>query len=193
MKAVNGFKSEANTKKAGPLPAGAYVARIKAVKIEGNEPDQQLMLWVDVCEGPYMDYFMNRYKREKENSRYDPKYKGIFKLRIPNEANTKAMYPESDLRRFNDAIFRIEQSNEGYAWDWNEQGLVGKYVGINMQLSECNGYPYTKIARLEIAGDVRKGIVKELPPQVPKGDAYDTPHIDQQSGFTAVETDELPF
>jgi hypothetical protein len=193
MKAFNGFKAEANTKKTGPLPAGAYVAKIKGVKIEGNEPDQQLVLRVDVCEGPYTDYFLNRYKREKENSRYEPRYKGDYKLRIPNEANTKAMYPESDLRRFNDAIFRIEQSNEGYTWDWDEKGLVGKVVGINMQASEYNGYEFTKIGRLEIAGDVRKGIVQAMQPKAPKGDAYDTPQIDQQTGFTAVETDELPF
>ena len=193
MKAFNGFKAEANTKKTGPLPAGAYVAKIKGVKIEGNEPDQQLVLRVDVCEGPYTDYFLNRYKREKENSRYEPRYKGDYKLRIPNEDNTKAMYPESDLRRFNDAIYRIEQSNEGYTWDWDEKGLVGKLVGINMQASEYNGYEFTKIGRLEIAGDVRKGIVQAMQPKAPTGDAYDTPHIDQQTGFTAVETDQLPF
>ena len=193
MKPINGFKSEAISKKPKMLPAGPYVARIKAVKIDGQEPDQQLILRVDVCEGEYMDYFMNRYKSDKENSRYEPRYKGDFKIRIPNENNTKAQYPESDLKRFNDAIYRIEKSNEGYHWDWNEQGLVGKIIGINMQESECNGFPFTKIARLEIAEDVRRGIVATMKPKLPTGDAYDTPQIDQQSGFTAVETDELPF
>ena len=66
-----------------------------------------------------------------------------------------------------------------------------------MQESEYNGNKFTKIARLEIAGDVRCGKVKPIPPKEQKGDAYDTPYIqpnvDQQSGFTAVETDELPF
>ena len=199
MKAFNGFKAEANTKKGGPLPAGPYVARIKKVWIEGQEPDQQLVLRVDVCEGPYTDYFLNRYLRERDKSRYEPKYKGDYKLRIPNEANTKALYPDTDKRTFNDATYRIEESNPGYRIEfdengnWDEQTLVGKYIGINMQLSEYNGYPFTKIARLEIAGDVRKGIVKEMPPKVPKGDAYDTPQIDQQTGFTAVETEDLPF
>lgn len=192
MKAFTGFKSEASSKKPQPLPAGPYVAKIKAVKIEGQEPDQQLVLRVDVCEGEYTNYFFNRYKREKENSRFEPRYKGDYKLRIPNPDNAKAMYPESDLRRFNDAIFRIESSNPGYHWDWNENGLVGLLVGINMQESEYNGIPFTKIGRLETADDVRQGIVHAMRPKEPRGDAYDTPHIDQQSGFTAVET-ELPF
>ena len=198
MKAFNGFRSEASNK-TGPLPAGAYVARIKGVRIDGDEPDQQLILRVDVCEGPYTDYFLNRYKREKATSKYEPRYKGDFRLRIPNEANTKAMYPESDKRRFNDAIWRIEKSNPGYEvrfdenGNWDEQTLKGLYIGINMQASEYNGIPFTKIGRLEIAGDVRNGLVQAMHPKAPTGDAYEPQRIDQQTGFTAVETDELPF
>lgn len=194
MKAFQGFKSEAAGRKADPLPAGPYVAMIKAVKIDGKEPDQQLIIRVDVCEGEFTDYFMNRYKREKESGRFEPRYKGDFKLRIPNDNNPKAQYPESDLRRFNDAIYRIEKSNPGYQWDWNEQGLVGKTVGINMQAGEYNGNPYTRIGRLEIADDVRKGIVERMKPREARGDAYEPPVTDQQTGFTAVELDEgLPF
>ena len=111
MKAFNGFKSEASNNKPKALPAGPYVAKILNVKVDGEEPDQTLVLRLDVAEGEYTDYFKDRYNREKENSKYEPKYKGDFRLRIPNEANTKAMYPESDIRRFNDAIWRIEKSN----------------------------------------------------------------------------------
>ena len=193
MKAYNGFKSEAQSQKPKMLPAGPYVAKIIAVKIDGYEPDQTLILRVDVCEGPFTDYFRNRYKTEKEKSQYEPRYKGDYKLRIPNDENTKAMYPESDKKRFNDAIYRIEKSNEGYHWDWNEQGLVGKIVGINMQEGDYNGYAFTKIGRLEIAEDVRRGIVKAMPAKAPKGDAYE-PQIDQQSGYEQVQMDsELPF
>jgi hypothetical protein len=190
MKPINGFKSEIMSKKPKMLPAGPYVAKIKAVKIDGQEPNQQLVLRVDVCEGEYTDYFMKRYKMEAENSRFEPRYKGDYKLRIPNE---NSMYPESDLRRFNDAIARIERSNEGYKWDWNEQGLVGKLVGINMQQGDYNGYPFTKIASLAIADDVRKGLVETLAPIAPRGDADDSEHIDKQSGFTAVQDEQLPW
>jgi hypothetical protein len=193
MRAYSGFKSEASSSKPKMLPAGPYVAKIKGVKIEGREPDQTLILRVDVCEGPYTNYFFNRYTEESKSSRYDVKYKGDYKLRIPNDENTKALYPESDIKRFNDAIFRIEKSNEGYHWDWNEQGLKGLTVGINMQEDEYNGYKYTKIGKLEIADDVRAGIVKPMEPKEKRGDADDSAHIDQQSGFVAVETDELPF
>ena len=191
MKAFNGFKSEAQSSKPRQLPAGEYVAKIKAVKIEGQEPDQALILRLDVCEGEFTDFFLNRYKRDEKSSNYPPKYKGDFRLRIPNDDNTKALYPESDLKRFNDAIYRIEQSNPGYHWDWDEKGLVGLLVGINMQQGECNGFPFTKIGRLEIADDVRKGIVETMKPKKPSGQTV-TGEADDM-GFTPVETDELPF
>lgn len=191
MKAFNGFKSEPQGNKPKMLPAGAYVARIKAVKIDGQEPDQTLVLRMDVVEGEHTDYFTNRYKYEMERKNgYEPRYKGDFRLRIPNEANTRAMYPETDQKRFNDAIWRIEKSNEGYHWDWNEQGLVGLIVGINMQEGEYNGSPFTKIGRLEVAEDVRRGIVQPMRPSKPRGDAYEPP-VDQQSGFVKVDDDSV--
>lgn len=189
MKPFAGFKSEASSNKPRQLPAGPYVAVIKAVKIDGQEPDQSLILRLDVAEGEYADYFMSRYKREAEKGSYEPRYKGDFRLRIPNENNTKAMYPESDLRNFNDAMFRIESSNPGYHWDWNEQGLVGKTVGINMQEREFNGNTFTAIGRLENADDVRKGIVQ---PMKPRGGST-AAKTDAQSGMTVVQQEELPW
>lgn len=187
MKPFAGFKSEASSNKPRMLPAGPYVAVIKAVKVDGEEPDQSLILRLDVSEGEFKDYFMNRYKRESESGKYEPKYKGDFRLRIPNPDNTKAMYPESDLRNFNDAMYRIESSNPGYKWDWEERGLIGKTVGINMQEKEYNGSTYTKIGRLEIAEDVRKGIVKTMPSKVSQ------PTTDTESGMTVVQQEELPW
>ena len=184
MKPFAGFKSEAISNRPKMLPAGPYVAVIKAVKIDGQEPDQQLVLRVDVSEGEYKDYFMNRYKRENESGKYEVKYKGDFKLRIPNPENTKALYPESDLRNFNDAMYRIESSNPGYKWDWEERGLIGKTVGINMQEREYNGNLFTRIGRLENADDVRKGIVKPMPSKV---------STDAASGMTVVQQEELPW
>lgn len=193
MKAFNGFKSEASTGKIKQLPVGAYVAKIKKVFIDGTEPDQYIRLRVDVCEGPYKDFFFNRFMQDKEKSQYEPKYKGDYKIRIPNDNNPKAMYPESDLKRFNDMIYRIEQSNDGYHWDWDEKGLEGLLVGINMVESEYNGFRFTKIGRTEIAQDVRAGKVAPIQPKAPKGDADDSTFIDPQSGFVGVEVDSLPF
>jgi len=195
MKAFNGFKSEASGKAYAQLPPGAYVAKIKAVKIDGQEPDQSLILRLDISEGEYTDYYMKRYMHDTKNEKsvYPAKYKGDFRIRIPNPDNKRAMYPESDLKRFNDAIYRIENSNSGYRWDWDENGLKGLTVGISVQQGTYNGSNFTKIARLEIADDVRKGIVKQMLPMAPRSDASYDPPIDQQTGFAVVDDESVPF
>lgn len=194
MKAFEGFKSEASNKIEN-LPAGPYVAVIKNVKIDGAEPDQALILRVDVSEGPYDGYFLDRFQKEtrKANGKYEPRYRGDFRIRIPNDANTKALYPESDKRRFNDMIYRIEKSNDGYHWDWNEDGLKGLTVGINMQQDEYNGVPFTKIGRLEIADDVRKGLVKPMAASARVSGEKAEPSKDKQTGMEKVDQPELPW
>ena len=136
MKAFEGFKSEASGKAYEQLPPGAYVATIKAVKIEGHEPDQTLILRLDIAEGEYEGYYTKRYMHDTKNekTKYPAKYKGDFRIRIPNPDNKRAMYPESDLKRFNDAIYRIENSNAGYRWDWEENGLKGLTDQFGIQL-----------------------------------------------------------
>ena len=195
MKAFDGFKSEASGKAYPQLPPGAYVAKIKAVKIEGQEPDQTLILRLDISEGEYTDYYTKRYMHDTKNekSMYPAKYKGDFRIRIPNPDNKRAMYPESDLKRFNDAIYRIEKSNDVYHWDWNEDGLKGLTVGVSVRQGTYNGSGFTKIARLETADDVRKGLVKEMLPMAPRSDASYDPPIDSQSGFQIVDDGTVPF
>ena len=199
MKQFAGFKSEASASGAYEmLPAGAYVAQIKNVRIDGTEPDQSLVLRVDVTEGEYAGYFTNRYKHDagNTNSKYPAKYKGDFRLRIPNPDNKKAQYPESDLRRFNDAIWRIEQSNPGFHWQWVEGNLAGLQIGISMQEGEYNGMPYTTIGRLETVDDVRQGKVKPMKPRKPRSDAGITDvstETTTPAGAQAVDDIEIPF
>ena len=192
MKAFDGFKSEASNSKGYPiLPAGPYVAKIIAVHIDGDEPDQRLILRLDIAEGPYANYYMDRYKAEseKKGSKYPVKYKGDIWFHIPNPDNQMAKYPESDKKRFNDMVYRIEQSNPGYHWDWNENGLRGLLVGVSVQAGIYNDSPYTKPARLEIADEVRAGLVGIMEDKAPRGDAYEAPG--QQ--YVAVNDPDLPF
>lgn len=195
MKQYEGFKSEASGKKYPMLPAGTYVAGIKNVKIDGQEPDQQLVLRLDIIEGEYAGYYTKRYENDSQGAGYDQqyqaKYKGDLRIQVPNPDNTKRSHPEWDVRTFNNAIYCIEQSNPGYKWDWDEKKLKGKTVGINVREGTYNGNVYTQIGRLEVAEDVRQGIVETMKPKKPSGQTVTG--VDAQTGFTGVETDELPF
>ena len=209
MKQFNGFKAEAKAKGYPQLPAGPYVAKIMAVKIDGYEPDQSLILRLDVAEGEYTGYYAKRFQHDSENknARYPAKYKGDFRLRIPNVNSKKSMYPEADLANFNDAMFKIEESNPGYHWNWDENSLKGLMVGISVQQGSYNGNQFTRISRLEIVDEVRTGKVSTMAPMEPRSDAYEAPGATYQppvtqqvnyteamaGGFTKVDTDELPF
>ncbi len=191
-----GMKAEESKKGFDPLPAGPYVGKIMNVKIDGTDPDQTLVIRLDVIEGEHAGYFTRRYQHDQEaGGQYEVRYKGDYKLRIPNPRNTNARYPDSDKRRFNDLLWRVEKSNPGYHWDGDETKLKGKIIGFSMQDDEYNGAKFTRIARMEIADDVRKGLIKVMDPRPPRSSgAVEVPAAPAPAGdgFTQVEV-ELPF
>lgn len=190
MKKFDGFKSEAQKAGVPMLPAGAYIAGIQAVKIEGTEPDQRLVLRLEIIEGDWAGYYARRYENDAQSAarfHYEAKYKGDFRIQIPDRANTKREHFDWDLRNFNGSIWAIEQSNEGYSWDWDEKKLKGKTVGISVREGSYNGSPYTTIGRLESAEEVRQGKVKPMKPMKPRSDAA------EPQNFVEVEEEEIPF
>ena len=201
MAKIKGFKSEAPVKGFPMLPKGAYVCGIKNVKIDGDAPDQQIVFRVDIIEGDEAGYFTKRYNHDKENAQqYEAKYKGDFKVQIPNADNAKRQHPEWDLKKLNNTVWAIEQSNPGFRWDGDTEHIgqfKGNTVGINMQYGTFNGSGFTRIGQFCVAEDVRKGIVppmKDLPDRMSGDDTQaSAPAATDPSGFTPVETDELPF
>ena len=192
MKPIEGFKAEAPAASYPMLPKGLYVAKINNVKIDGDEPDQRLVLRVDITEGEHTGYYVKRFNSDKERGgQYEAKYKGDFSIQIPNQNNPRRQHYDWDNRAFGNAIWAIEQSNPGYHWDWNEQGLKGKAVGINVRGGTYNGKPYTSIGRLESVQAIRDGSAKVMADAKPRGDAQTAGNMD--GGAIVGTDDELPF
>ena len=124
MKAFNGLEIKKSVSASEPLPAGGYVAKILNAKVETYDWGEKLCISFDIAEGEYKDFFSKQYK---ENTREDKKWKGNFRLTVPQESN---QYFDSQKRTFGNAIWAIEESNPGYHWDWNEAALKGKMVGV---------------------------------------------------------------
>ena len=124
MKAFNGLEIKKSVSASEPLPAGGYVAKILNAKVEEYSWGEKLVISFDIAEGEYKDFFRKQYN---ENTREDKKWKGNFRLTVPNEGN---QYFDSQKRAFGNAIWAIEESNPGYHWDWNESALKGKMVGV---------------------------------------------------------------
>jgi hypothetical protein len=190
----DGMKAQESSSTVKQLPAGPYVAKVLGARVIGTEPDQQLEVMLDIAEGPFTDFYMNKFAAAKERgSNYEVRYKGLMKFRIPNPDNKNAMYPESDRRRFNDLIARFQNSNEGFVWDGDESRLTDLLVGVSVQEDEFNGNKFTKPVRLENAQDVRDGKVKTMAPKWEKSaDPTKAPMVDQRSGMKVVK-EKLPW
>ena len=195
-----GMKAEENKSDSfRQLPVGAYVAKVLKTEIDGTAPNQALIIGLDVAEGEFENFFMNKFLSAKAaGSKFgEVKFKGTYRLRIPNSSNKEDPYPETTFRRFNDMIYRFQASNPGFTWTGDESKLVGLLVGINMQEDSYNGNMFTRVGKLENVQDVRDGKVKHMKPRQRQGTA--TPAmampepVDEPSGFTPVETVELPF
>ena len=91
-------------------------------------------------------------------------------------------------------MFCVEESNPGYAWDWDEKKLKMKKVGIRVRnrIYEYNNKirSTTEIGSLAVAQDVRDGNVKQMADR----DQTKNKTADSAQGFTDVSEDtEVPW
>ena len=123
-KIENWDKVEANFGEAKKLKAGGYVCVVLAVKKEKSQKSGKEMLVInfDIASGEYKNFYMDKYKNapRDEANPVEPKWQGKYYILLEGEGY------EGRLKAFTTSI---EQSNEGYTWDWNEQNLKGKIFG----------------------------------------------------------------
>lgn len=99
------------------LPAGGYICKIKSVS---DVPEKEyLKIEFDIADGKYKNWYADINKRTS-------KWYGNF-IRS---------YKESATGFFKGFITAIEESNPGYKWNWQEQTLVGKWVGLVIAYEE---------------------------------------------------------
>jgi len=119
MKKVDGYE-DAKENQGGEferLPAGGYVCKIKSVE---NVLDRQyLKIEFDITEGQYRGWYTGIYKRTGS-------WYGSF-IRS---------YKDSAVSFFKGLMTAVEESNPGYKWDWTEQSLVNKNVGLVLGYEE---------------------------------------------------------
>ena len=159
MKAFNGLEIKKSVNTREPLPAGGHVAKILNAKVEEYTWGEKLVISFDIAEGEYKDFFRKQYN---ENTREDKKWKGNFRLTVPQEGN---QYFEGQKRTFGNAIWAIEESNPGYKWDWVEVALKGKMVGVlfrnfEWEMNGNSGWS-TECCTFVSVEDVRNGNFKQ--------------------------------
>lgn len=130
MKAFSNYdeaKKQAQAQSGAKLPKGAYVCKIMGVRYEEGKDGKSdvLVLQFDITEGEQKDFFKKQYEA---NTSEDKKWKGTVRIYIPNDdGSEKDGWTKKSFAGWMDAF---EKSNSGYSWNWDEQTLKNKFVGI---------------------------------------------------------------
>ena len=144
----------------GKLPVGGYVLKVKNVKIEKRQNmSDQLVLFFDIEEGEYQDFFSENYKAQTQE---DKKWKGTYRLWCPSDDGTDK--DEWSKRRFKTVMNAFEASNPGFKWEWDEKKLNGKLIGgiFNQKEYDFNGHSgfFTQCHSLTDVDTIRSGKFK---------------------------------
>ena len=197
MRPFNNYKTTQTISARAQLPVGAYICQIlKAEEKVYSSPKgewHKLEVSFDICEGEHKDFYANDYRAQ---SGEDKKWKGVLRMNIPTDDGSEA--DGWTKRSFKTNILAIEESNNGYHWDWNEAQLKGKTVGIVFRSEEWeyNGKRGWRTAPFKMvpAADVKSGNIKIPDPKPLNGKAASQASTAADlSDFVEVASADLPF
>lgn len=190
MKPFDGYKAEKPVGAKENLPVGAYIAKILEAKEIEYSWGNVLLISFDITEGEHKDFFANDYKAQTSE---DKKWRGTFRLNQPKE-DDNSVENGWTKNTFNNTMYAIEASNNGYHWSWDEKTLKGKSVGVvyrNFEW-EVNGKTgwSTECGMIIPVDNVRTGKYKPMKDRPLKNKAA-TPTSNTFVPYD--ENEELPF
>lgn len=185
------------------LPLDAYVCKVKKAAVQSNEHGEQLCILFDIYEGDWRNFYTEDYE---SNTQANKKWKGVLRQFLPKDDGSEK--DEWTKRSFKGMITAFEKSNPSYAWNWDENSLVGKLIGVLFRNEEWEyegktGWavrPYRAIS-VESArnGDFRLPKDKPLKSKTDVGfgysESYKVQTYSEASDFSVIDDDdsELPF
>ena len=197
MRPFNNYETTQTISARAQLPVGAYICQILKAeeKVYSSSKGEwhKLEVSFDISEGEHKDFYANDYRSQ---SGEDKKWKGILRMNIPSDDGSEA--DNWAKRSFKTNILAIEESNNGYHWDWNEAQLKGKTVGIVFRSEEWeyNGKRGWRTAPFKMvpAADVKSGNIKIPDPKPLNGKAASQASTAADlSDFVEVASADLPF
>ena len=174
------------------LPRGGYVCRIVGAKSEDNsDGSQYVKVAFDIAEGEHKDFFQDKFD---QNTNEDKKWSGVYTLSVPkDDGSEKDTWTKRRFKTFTNAL---EDSNDGYHFDWDETKFKDKLVGMifNYREYEFNGMTgmTPNVARVTSVEEIRKGEYK-----IPQDRLLNKKKAESISGFVNVPESatevEIPF
>lgn len=123
------------------LPIGAYECVIMDARVNHNEQSGKdtFKVSVDIASGEFKDYFRKMYEND---TRIDRKWN--------NNAVKYLSYTGDNIAYFKGFLTVVENSNQGYKWDWDETKLKGKKVCGVFQYEEYEKQDGTKGVKVRL-------------------------------------------
>jgi hypothetical protein len=178
------------------LPVGGYICKILNAEIQSTNYGDKLVISFDIAEGEHKDFYAANYKAQDAE---DKKWKGNYRVSVPADDGSED--DNKVMGRFKTFIQRIEDSNSGYHWDWDEKKLKGKLIGIIFNEKEYNfegrtGF-FTNPIYTTTIEEIREGKFKIPAPTYLKQNSSSNAGASQGSdGFMNIPDgfgEELPF
>jgi hypothetical protein len=175
------------------LPKGGYIAKILDCKEESSATGYRwLAISFDISEGEHKGHFAEQYRANTSETK---RWRGTYNAFIPEEGS---QYYEDNLNRFKTMIANIEESNQGYHWDWDETKLKGKTIGVIFGEKEIKTDKGDKIVITECKGIRSVDAIKNGKFKVPElktlSGANSKPSVKPAADpFASVLDDDLPF
>ena len=170
MKKINGFEDVKASGDNIQLPAGGYIAMVTAVE---DVPDKEyLKISFDIAIGEYAHYFGDMEERLGWNN-------GVF----------YRSYKENALGMFKQFTNVIEESNDGYKWNFEEKTLRAKVFGVILGEEEYIKNDGSVGTRLRVASVKNVKAIEEGKFKVPEKKLVEKP---EAAPADLIPTD-LPF
>lgn len=109
------------------LPLDAYVCKVKRAEVQG----EQLCIAFDIAEGAQSGFYKRAFASD---NRENKKWKGVLRLWLPKDDGSER--DEWTKSTFKGMTTSFEKSNPGYKWNWDEQSLAGRLIGIMFRNEE---------------------------------------------------------
>lgn len=193
---IKKFKDYEQTKSYGGfdrLPKGGYVLVIKGAEVLSNRIGEYIKIAADIYEGEFIQFFTREYKNQQTE---DKKWHCNYLLNIPkDDGSEQDGWTKRKFKTFTEAL---EESNEGYHFDWDEQKFKGKLIGGLFNEREYEGRDgavrkATNWANVCTVDKIREGSYTLPDDKLLKGSANPAPasvaFMDIPDGID----DELPF
>lgn len=169
------------------LPAGGYICRICKAWCETTlRGSEQLVLVLEITEGKYSGFMAKQFNARKSNDA-NAKWPCLFRqFTLGSDGMTNPF--------FKGLIKSIEESNGGYRWNWDENTLQNKAIGMIFREEEF----------VATDGSIKTTIRPAFPRSVQRiREGVEVPEIKRlnnvsgaspaQGGFTEVNDGDLPF